>query len=78
MKGANKVRLPERMICVNNNQTLPNCEKRVYTVKEVASILEVSDRHAYNFCNSTTEFEVIKIGKSIRIKKNSFDKWFGN
>jgi hypothetical protein len=33
---------------------------------------------AYNYRNSTNDFEVIKIGKSIRIKKASFDKWLGN
>ena len=51
--------------------------KKVYTVKEIASLLGVSERHAYNFCNSTTEFDVIRVGKSIRVKKESFDRWFG-
>jgi len=63
---------------VNNNLLLPNQEKRVYTVKEISDILGVSYRHAYNYCNSTADFEIIKIGRSIRIKKDSFDKWFGN
>ena len=77
-KGAVNAGLPERMIYVNNYRTTPNHEKRVYTVKEIAAMLGVSDRHAYNFCSSTNEFEVIRIGKSIRVKKESFDKWFGN
>lgn len=68
----------ERMICVSTNKISPDHQKRVYTVKEIAAILGVSDRHAYNFCNSTTEFEIVKIGKSIRVKKDSFDNWFGN
>ncbi|MDL2232130.1 helix-turn-helix domain-containing protein [Ruminococcaceae bacterium OttesenSCG-928-L11] len=63
---------------MNDYITSPSHEKRVYTVKEVAAMLDVSDRHAYNFCNSTTDFEVVKIGKSIRVKKDSFDRWFGN
>ena len=69
--------MPERMIFVSNNQIPSESNKRVYNIKEIASILNVSERHAYNFCNSTAEFEVIKIGKSIRVKKDSFDKWFG-
>ena len=68
--------MPERMIFVSNNQIPSESNKRVYNIKEIASILNVSERHAYNFCNSTAEFEVIKIGKSIRVKKDSFDKWF--
>ena len=70
--------MPERMICVNQNSNTPNHEKKVYTIKEVAEMLEISPRHAYNFCNSTAEFEVIRIGKSIRVKKESFDQWFGH
>ena len=63
---------------MKNNINTPDQIKRVYTVKEVAAILGVSDRHAYNYCNATKEFDVIKIGNSIRIKKDSFDKWFGS
>lgn len=70
--------MPERMICVSQDTKSPSHEKKVYTVKEVADMLEISPRHAYNFCNSSTEFEVIRIGKSIRVKKDSFDKWFGH
>ena len=32
--------------------------KLVYTVKEVAQMLAISQRAAYNLCNSTTEFRV--------------------
>lgn len=60
-----------------NNVILPD-QKKVYTIKEIAEILDISERHAYNFCNNAKEFAVIRIGKSIRVKKDSFDLWFGN
>lgn len=47
-----------------------------YTVKEVSQILKVSIRKAYNLCNATADFRVMKIGKSIRVVKASFDDWF--
>lgn len=50
---------------------------QTYTVKEVAHILQVSERTAYNFCNATTDFDVKRIGRLIRIEKTSFDNWFG-
>ena len=49
--------------------------KLVYTVKEVAQMLAISQRAAYNLCNSTTEFRVLRVGGSIRIPKDSFDAW---
>ena len=49
--------------------------KLVYTVKEVAQMLAISQRAAYNLCNSTTEFRVLRAGGSIRILKDSFDAW---
>lgn len=48
-----------------------------YTAEQVAKILGVSIRKAYNLCESTTEFKVIRLGKRcLRIHKESFDKWF--
>ena len=35
----------------------------------------ISQRAAYNLCNSTTEFRVLRAGGSIRIPKDSFDAW---
>ena len=49
--------------------------KLVYTVKEVAQMLAISQRAAYNRCNSTTEVRVLRAGGSIRIPKDSFDMW---
>lgn len=53
----------------------PKAPKLVYTVKEIAQMLAISQRAAYNLCNSTTEFRVLRAGGSIRIPKDSFDAW---
>ena len=47
----------------------------VYTVEEIAQMLAISLRSAYNLCSSTTEFRVLRVGGSIRIPKDSFDAW---
>ncbi len=49
-------------------------EKRTYTVSEVAKILDIGKSSAYNLvkCNA---FRTIRIGKTIRIPKASFDEW---
>ena len=53
----------------------PKTTKLVYTVEEIAQMLAISLRSAYNLCNSTTEFRVLRAGGSIRIPKDSFDAW---
>ena len=47
----------------------------VYTVEEIAQMPSISLRSAYNLCNSTTEFRVLRVGGSIRIPKDIFDAW---
>ena len=54
----------------------PKTTKLVYTVEEIARLLAISLRSAYNLCNSTTEFRVLRVGGSIRVPKDSFDAWF--
>ena len=49
--------------------------KLVYTVEEIARMLAISLRSAYNLCNCTTEFRVLRLGGSIRVPKDSFDAW---
>ena len=56
------LKLPERKACV-------------YTVEEVAQMMALSLRSAYNLCNSTTEFRVLRVGGSIRVPKDSFHAW---
>ena len=53
----------------------PETTKLVYTVNDIARMLAISLRSAYNLCNSTTEFRVLRAGGSIRIPKDSFDAW---
>ena len=53
----------------------PESKACVYTVEEVAQMLAISLRSAYNLCNSTTEFRVLRVGGSIRVPKDSFHAW---
>ena len=48
----------------------------VYRVDEIAQLLAISNRAAYNLCNTTKDFRVLRIGTSIRVSKQSFDDWF--
>ena len=64
-----------RTNAVKSPTNSPKAQKLVYTVKEVAQMLAISQRAAYNLCNSTTEFRVLRAGGSIRIPKDSFDAW---
>ena len=48
----------------------------VYRVEEIAQLLAISPRAAYNLCNLTKDFRVLRIGTSIRVNKQSFDNWF--
>ena len=51
-------------------------EPLVYRVEEIAKLLAISPRAAYNLCNTTKDFRVLRIGTSIRVNKQSFDNWF--
>ena len=53
----------------------PKEETAVYTVEQIARLLAISRRSAYNLCNSTAEFRVLRVGGSIRVPKDSFDAW---
>ena len=64
-----------RTNAVKSPTNSPKAPKLVYTVREVAQMLAISQRAAYNLCNSTTEFRVLRAGGSIRIPKDSFDAW---
>lgn len=50
------------------------CEKRTYTVEEIATLLGISRTSAYEFAKKG-EVKAVKIGASIRISKKSFDEW---
>ena len=51
-------------------------ERTAYSVKEIAEKLGMKERTAYSFCNSTKEFKVKRVGRLIRINKQSFDEWW--
>ena len=53
----------------------PKEETAVYTVEQIARLLAISRRSAYNLCNSTSEFRVLRVGGSIRVPKDGFDAW---
>lgn len=55
----------------------PTTGKRTYTVAEVMEILDVSRKKAYELCNSGY-FKIVRIGRSIRVSKSSFDEWLDN
>jgi len=48
--------------------------KRTYSVEEVREILGISRRKAYELCNSNS-FKVLRIGRTLRVSKASFDFW---
>lgn len=51
-------------------------DEKTYTVPEIARILKISTRKAYELCSSTKDFQVIRLGRCVRVKKSSFDGWF--
>ena len=61
----------------DNQCEMKNTQPLTYTVQEVATMLQISIRKAYLFCEETQYFKVIRIGKSVRVHKKSFDSWFG-
>lgn len=53
----------------------PNAEiKRTYTVEEIQGILGISAPTAYTLVHRNL-FRYVKVGRSIRISKKSFDEW---
>ena len=58
-------------MCTGTNSTT---EKRAYTVEEVASMLEIGMTSAYKLVHSG-ELKIRRVGRSIRISKESFDAW---
>ena len=49
-------------------------EKRTYTVSEISKILDIGKYSAYNLVKRNM-FRKIRIGKTIRIPKESFNAW---
>ena len=54
-------------------------EQMTYTVEDVATMLNMKTRSAYNFCGSTDKFIVKRVGKNgIRVHMASFDSWLNS
>ena len=51
---------------------------RTYTVQEIATMLKVSVRTAYNLCETTKDFKVVRVGKCVRVNGPSFDRWLSD
>lgn len=49
-------------------------ESRIYTVEDIASILNIGRTSAYNLVKEG-HFKTVRIGNAIRISKKSFDEW---
>lgn len=52
-------------------------DKKTYSVHEIAEILQISKSKAYELCREP-EFKVVRLGRTIRISKASFDDWLDN
>lgn len=50
------------------------CEKKTYTVQEIMKILGIGKNSAYQLVQENY-FKSFRIGSSIRISKESFDRW---
>ena len=56
------------------NRTPSQVEKRVYTVEEISSILNIGRTSAYLLVKED-HFKIVRIGNAIRISRKSFDEW---
>jgi len=68
---------PDNTIEITATSTISSSDKRVYTVVEVAALLQISKSKAYELCRQGL-FKITKIGRSVRIPKLSFDEWLDN
>lgn len=50
---------------------------KTYSVRDIADILRISRSKAYELCMNP-EFKVIRLGRTIRISKTSFEEWLNN
>jgi excisionase family DNA binding protein len=49
-------------------------ERLTYSVPEIAMILGICKNKAYDLCSSN-QFKIIRVGRSVRVVKPSFDSW---
>ena len=53
---------------------MEDTEKQTYTVYDIMKILGIGRSSAYNLV-AKKEFSVVKVGRTLRISKSSFDDW---
>ena len=58
----------------DNIQCRTTSEKRVYSVDEIAEILNISRGSSYELIKQGL-FNTVRIGSAIRVSKKSFDEW---
>jgi len=61
----------------SNMQGSHSPEKRVYSVDEIAEILDISRGSAYELIREGL-FRTVRIGSAIRVSRQSFDDWLDN
>jgi len=57
----------------NHNQQ----EVKAYSVEDIAVMLNIGRTAAYNLVHEG-HFKIVRIGRSIRISKKSFEEWLDN
>lgn len=60
-------------MCKGGDSTVSS-QKRTYTVREIADLLDVSPKAAYALVKSG-QFSYVRVGNAIRVSKLSFDQW---
>jgi excisionase family DNA binding protein len=68
---------PDNNIETTTMSAITSSDKRAYTVVEVAALLQISKSKAYELCREGL-FKTIKVGRSVRVSKLSFDEWLDN
>lgn len=56
------------------SETIPDNEKRAYSVDDIMTILDISRSSAYILIKKKL-FRSVKIGNQLRISKASFNEW---
>lgn len=51
--------------------------KETYSISEIAKILDISNKSAYSLIHENF-FRFVRIGRTIRISKKSFDQWLND
>ena len=62
---------------MQENSAVNPVVRKAYTVEEVRLMLGIGRNSAYKLVHSGM-FPLLKVGKSIRVSKSSFDSWLDN